>query len=839
MSIKLEHRTYSKGDKTAILTVSEHFVFITVNEESKECTCEKEAHAKLRTLGYKKTNVVKEEAFDSTLGENAPVAPVPDKKYIIGSAEHTKRKAQEMSRKSGAVQHVNKEDDGKHHVSDFYDSNKTVASYHYGKLKEATDTHELGIDHDEPMSRRDHIKSVLTKHGATQSGSSDKSTYFKFDADKVEAAKKELKAGRVHADHWVNGELKENLNEARDPQRHIKVGSKVRSYDFPGLHDNHYVEGHVTKVNPSSYHIAVHKVVRDGKEIPTPEHMKTVEAPKGKGFFSDAHAVHHIKENLNEAQSPTAGTRLVKKYGSDEHRAEVRYNPDYQEYQVHHYKDGKHMGEGPVSYHGDDKQDAHDTAKSEADKRSAVKEDAQLDELSKSTMKSYLEKGIIKGMKDAREGKGDISKKREASLNKAITKVYTKEDFEDLINSIEESDAAWAEAKEKEKERNLTDKDKQSLAAIRALMAKEKKPVKEDTDQLDELKKSTLASYVQKAAKSATDAASEAGYKAGVKEPRYNVADDTPTEKKRFKGIAMAAKKLAEGRNQADKMWDAAEAHKAKADKSKKGSEEFHAHMANHHDALSIYHSDLGQNSESERHLKKAEIHHEKSLQASDKGLAEATVATKKYSCGTMKTVHQGADFSIPLHPEHHQAIAKLKDEQEHKFKDETGRHWTARRKGDEVHFQGANGGNSTTVKHSTMAEAIIDPEDKRNPDIPTYLRKQQGQKPLSYAEIKARSTKNVDAYRKRAGVSEDTDLKAASESVEDLIAQLSTITENTSSVKFNNGETADVTTEHANALINLHGMLSDENKQKLSEYAHHSVGNFAKVVDWALTKIK
>ena len=87
--------------------------------------------------------------------------------------------------------------------------------------------------------------------------------------------------------------------------------------------------------------------------------------------------------------------------------------------------------------------------------------------------------------------------------------------------------------------------------------------------------------------------------------------------------------------------------------------------------------------------------------------LEEATVKTQKYSWGTMKTVHHGADFSIPLHPEHHQAIAKLKDEQEHKFRDETGRDWTARRKGEDVHFQGANGGSSTKVPHSTMQEAV------------------------------------------------------------------------------------------------------------------------------------
>jgi hypothetical protein len=87
--------------------------------------------------------------------------------------------------------------------------------------------------------------------------------------------------------------------------------------------------------------------------------------------------------------------------------------------------------------------------------------------------------------------------------------------------------------------------------------------------------------------------------------------------------------------------------------------------------------------------------------------LDEATVKTQKYEWGTMKTVHHGSDFSIPLHPEHHEAIAKLKDQQEHKFKTEDGKHWTAKRSGDDVHFQGANGGNSTTVKHSTMSEEV------------------------------------------------------------------------------------------------------------------------------------
>jgi hypothetical protein len=91
-----------------------------------------------------------------------------------------------------------------------------------------------------------------------------------------------------------------------------------------------------------------------------------------------------------------------------------------------------------------------------------------------------------------------------------------------------------------------------------------------------------------------------------------------------------------------------------------------------------------------------------------------AHVKTNKYSWGTMKTVHQGSSFSIPLHPEHHEAIAKLKDQQEHKFKDETGHHWTAKRQGDDVHFQGANGGNSTKVPHKAIAESKLHPNQQK-----------------------------------------------------------------------------------------------------------------------------
>lgn len=141
------------------------------------------------------------------------------------------------------------------------------------------------------------------------------------------------KLGRKHDSSFYAGNIKVKANEeveleeawsvnGRNPQRSVKVGSKVRSYDFPGMHDDHYVEGHVVGETPSSYHIKVGKVVRGGKEIPTPSHMGHVEAPKGKSIWTDAYAVHKIHDHkaeqiANPVEEPKGGAKTFSKvYGS-------------------------------------------------------------------------------------------------------------------------------------------------------------------------------------------------------------------------------------------------------------------------------------------------------------------------------------------------------------------------------------------------------------------------------------------------------------------------------------------------------------------------------------------
>ena len=117
---------------------------------------------------------------------------------------------------------------------------------------------------------------------------------------------KAMKAGKSEVDAKLKEEteLDEAWNKGnRNPQRGIKVGHKVRSYDFPGMHDSHYIEGHVVGETPNSYHIKVSRVVRDNKEIPTPAHMHHVEAPKGKSIWTDAYAVHKVNNKLQTEQA--------------------------------------------------------------------------------------------------------------------------------------------------------------------------------------------------------------------------------------------------------------------------------------------------------------------------------------------------------------------------------------------------------------------------------------------------------------------------------------------------------------------------------------------------------
>jgi hypothetical protein len=86
-----------------------------------------------------------------------------------------------------------------------------------------------------------------------------------------------------------------------------------------------------------------------------------------------------------------------------------------------------------------------------------------------------------------------------------------------------------------------SDKDKKTAQKIRDMMAKEKKPVKEEAEELDEISKATMGRYINKA----KDSIDTASYRQGHREALGG--SSKPLEKKltkRHKGIETAVKKL-------------------------------------------------------------------------------------------------------------------------------------------------------------------------------------------------------------------------------------------------------------------------------------------------------
>jgi hypothetical protein len=144
------------------------------------------------------------------------------------------------------------------------------------------------------------------------------------------------------------------------------------------------------------------------------------------------------------------------------------------------------------------------------------------------------------------------------------------------VEHIEESDAAWAASKEKEKEQRLTSKDQKTLGSIRAMLDKEKKPVKESYDEAEE---------------------------------HLSKANDAERE---------------------GRMKD------------------FHAHMADHHDALSMWHDSKGRSASADKHAEKADYHHQKSLTVKEE--VDLRAQLQKHSDAAIAANKAGDDEKVKYH---------------------------------------------------------------------------------------------------------------------------------------------------------------------------------------------
>ena len=288
-----------------------------------------------------------------------------------------------------------------------------------------------------------------------------------------------------------------------------------------------------------------------------------------------------VEESIEQVDE---AMRIVSKHGvgTGEHHAVVKRDPEWNEYQVHFYKGGKHMGEGPVSHH-DDKADAQSTADTEVKRMNAKKNEdfnledmdpalveefmqteefEQLDELSKKTLKSYVGKAVDrvsdtqfragkhweKGNKSSADYESRETLKRMRGIHKATGRM-AKEEVEqtDEAATMQPKGPARVDvpAYKRVNMKPLSLKD----VVTKSTEKKNKLPnaVKEESEHLDELSKKTLSNYVSAAQKDSTSKHVHADllkYNYPSKENREKAKGLMRTVGKRNQGVLQAYRKI-------------------------------------------------------------------------------------------------------------------------------------------------------------------------------------------------------------------------------------------------------------------------------------------------------
>lgn len=150
--------------------------------------------------------------------------------------------------------------------------------------------------------------------------------------------------------------------------------------------------------------------------------LKGARAGEHQGGLQRAAKKISAKKKMSEETQIDEALRTISKHGegTGEHHAVVKRDAEWNEYQVHYYKNGKHMGEGPVSHH-DDKEDAQSTAEHEVKRMNTKKEEVeQIDELSQEKLTSYM-RGARKEMrKISSAGTPAQGSERRAKLDKRV-----------------------------------------------------------------------------------------------------------------------------------------------------------------------------------------------------------------------------------------------------------------------------------------------------------------------------------------------------------------------------------------------------------------------------------
>lgn len=239
----------------------------------------------------------------------------------------------------------------------------------------------------------------------------------------------------------------------------------------------------------------------------------------------------------------------------------------------------------------------------------------------------------------------------------------------------------------------------------------------EDVEQIDELEKSTLASYVKKASHNAGikrqiagqfDQKSASAKKLSKKQSWGDLSTDWKNmARKRQAGIDKAVDRLA--KEEVEQIDELQKSTLVSYVKKASGDVAAKSYMSG---------TDMGKGEYKAGATRmQAAVKRRQGIDKAVNRLAReevemneaVTVKKKNYSWGKMVTVHHGSDTSYPLHPEHQAAIKKLKPGESTSFTDETNRKVTASREDDKVHLSTKGSTQKTTVAHSHFSEQVMD----------------------------------------------------------------------------------------------------------------------------------
>jgi len=144
---------------------------------------------------------------------------------------------------------------------------------------------------------------------------------------------------------------------------------------------------------------------------------------------------------------------------------------------------------------------------------------------------------------------------------------------------------------------------------------------------------------------------------------------------------------------------------------------------------------------------------------------AVPNVKKEKYSWGNMVTIHHGHHFTVPVHPEHQRAIARLTDGGIHSFRDETKQRWTAHRDHDMVHFKSRDGSMKTYAGLHHFTESV----DEAAKSMYWHMAQENKAKKMA-ARIAAKAEHKLHMIHRRA--SEKAAKKVHTDKLHSMIAQ-------------------------------------------------------------------